>query len=474
MKRKEKILQFLLMLALVVFVASCGKDDDDDDDNDDNDNPPALESKIYGIAKSGISYENLEGATISVATGEKDLSEDIQVGSDGSFEFPQVGQGTYIVTITFPSYHTMFADSVVLSDDPVYLAFLPVPDSITTPVGALSGIVFDESGLPVEGCSIGLSAEDETITNGYFTSTTSNSNGEFFIGAIPTLSSGGIEIPAFKLRILKDGYLAKVVHNIKVHENQLTTLNTTITEGTGDYNTLFSENFENGMGTWTSSGMWHVQANSAIYNQAYPTYVKLAPDDESDGAIPNAYEGTKAAWYGETETGNFMGVQEEYDDTLSGGTGVTENSGKIISPAIDLSDVASASVNFWSWFEIESVNPNEYGYDIMQIEVVIAGMEDTTIIGKLNPYQDPILEDRAAIPFTSGGFNKAPIWTYLEYDLSEYAGSQIHLVFRFMTNDGLYNGFRGWLVDNIMVTDMPVETKNKTYDPKKHIGRDGQ
>jgi hypothetical protein len=69
---------------------------------------------------------------------------------------------------------------------------------------------------------------------------------------------------------------------------------------------------------------------------------------------------------------------------------------------------------------------------------------------------DPTLPERDPIPFTSGGFNAPPVWRTAYADLSAFAGVNIRLVFTFDTVDGLYNGFRGWLIDDVVVSDEPV------------------
>jgi hypothetical protein len=174
-----------------------------------------------------------------------------------------------------------------------------------------------------------------------------------------------------------------------------------------------------------------------------------------------------AAWYGQESTGSFIGEASIGQSVGSGGTGTSSNMGYMMSPEISLAGLSQASLSFWAWFEIESVNPNESGFDIMEIYVhEVGGSEES--IGRLNPYSDPILDNRAALPFTSGGFNKAPVWLNVEYDLTPYVGKTIKLKFEFRTVDSLYNGFRGWLVDNVLVTDkapLKAANANKVYGP---------
>jgi hypothetical protein len=100
------------------------------------------------------------------------------------------------------------------------------------------------------------------------------------------------------------------------------------------------------------------------------------------------------------------------------------------------------------------------------MEVMVLQNPDTTQItslGRLNPYSDPILDNREAIPYTSGGFNIAPVWKFEQFDLSPFIGQSIRLRFEFRTIDYLYNGFRGWFIDNIKVTTDAVKSSGIPY-----------
>jgi len=195
---------------------------------------------------------------------------------------------------------------------------------------------------------------------------------------------------------------------------------------------------------------------------------------------------------------------------MSGGSH-TNNRGTLISPLIEIGDV-NATLKFNTWWEIESVNPNTNGYDLLEIYVVeenkdyntticssktdwlnsnknsimdeffasdwgdlmktnLANMqysincgkngdniEKGDLLRKLNPAIDPAGEfsdpaDRAKIPFTSAGFNRKAIWNTEEFDLSKYRGKNIRIKFVFDTKDDFYNTFRGWMIDDLKVFD---------------------
>ena len=211
--------------------------------------------------------------------------------------------------------------------------------------------------------------------------------------------------------------------------------------------------------------LWNLHSQGAgLVNQAFTDgNVLMAPDDSTAGAVPDPMT-QGACWYGGSvdgmaETGNFLGEKEvsESDEVLDGGTSITDNSGSIVSPMIDLTGVvAPVSISFDTWWEIESVNPNENGYDIMALEVSTDSGVTWFTLAKLNPYSDPVESgvERDPIPFSNRGYNKAPAWLHQEaISLDEFAGSQIQLRFTFRTQDELYNGFRGWMIDNVRITD---------------------
>jgi hypothetical protein len=463
MKKLNYLLLLLLSFALVV---SACKKDDDDDDNQPN---PSGEYKISGYSQDAVNFTHMAGALIVVT--DQNGGQVAQVNTDGSGNYLVTGlsAGTYTVAVAKDGYQPQVASNVILGasvPQEAFVGFMPVDVSVTVPVGALCGLVFDASGNPLANASVAISAEDETLTNGYFASVMSDGSGKFAIGAIPLeANKKGDPIPAFKLKVIKGNYI-DVIHNIVIAQNALIVKNVNLVNQNVPGNTIFTDGFES-MPAWTFEGFWHVQPNAMIMNSnVTDEYVKLAPNDNTAGYIPNAYSGGNCAWYGEASTGSFIGVAVQ-QDPWSGGTSESSNMGSMTSPVINLTSVNEASLSFWSWFEIESVNPNEYGFDIMEIFVIELG-GDTYSLGRLNPYSDPIIEDRAALPFTSGGFNKAPLWVNVEYDLSAYVGKDIQLKFEFRTIDNLFNGFRGWFVDDVLVTDKaPLKAANagKVYGP---------
>ena len=227
----------------------------------------------------------------------------------------------------------------------------------------------------------------------------------------------------------------------------------TFTAFVGDF---FSDGFEAAEPAWSPSPLWNrstlkTEGGGSIFNSAFPAYVSLGSGDASSGALPAPFSGSFALWYGSPGTGNFIGTQVSGDGLLSGGTSTTSNSGDAQSPTFSIPASAPAAVlRFDTWFEIEGVNPD--GFDIMSIWVKEGVTE--TFVGALNPSSAPV--GQADKPFTTTGYNLAPAWQEKAFDLSSFKGTTISLIFRFDTRDAAYNGFRGWVIDNVKVNTDPL------------------
>ena len=215
---------------------------------------------------------------------------------------------------------------------------------------------------------------------------------------------------------------------------------------------IFSFEEETG---WAGTGFWHrstLTTNPPIVNGAFPTYVStFDPPSTPGGTLPAPFAGTWVSWYGEEADGNYIGTQLPDDGAGSGGTSTAANSGSWTSPTFFVPAGGTATLRFNTWWEIEGVNPATF--DVMRVSIYDLNSATTTLLGVLNPAADPTSPtDRRAMPFTSGGFNTAPVWVEIPHVVSAFAGKQVRLIFEFDTRDALYNGFRGWVVDNIRIT----------------------
>ena len=158
---------------------------------------------------------------------------------------------------------------------------------------------------------------------------------------------------------------------------------------------------------------------------------------------------------------SYMGKEVSSDTLKGGGTSKLPegHSGAVVSPSIFIQPTANPELRFKSWFEIEGENPDKTGFDKMLVLIAHGTSLSNPIEGDqvllLNPFADPVVKDKNDKPYTSAGFNKVPIWVPYAVDLSAYVNSWIKIVFVFDTVDNQYNGFRGWMIDDVIIVNKP-------------------
>ena len=157
----------------------------------------------------------------------------------------------------------------------------------------------------------------------------------------------------------------------------------------------YTYNFEKGAEGWEGSGMWHIVGEKSQYR--------------------NANSGVSSFWYGSDLKGN-------YD---SG----TANSGRLVSPPINLKGAGKATMTLWYWYQTESAGKL---YDQRFVMVREVGKLDWTELEQLSG--DPMEE-----------------WVQKTYDLSPYKGKVIEVSFYFDMSDELANDYRGWYIDDVEV-----------------------
>jgi len=246
-------------------------------------------------------------------------------------------------------------------------------------------------------------------------------------------------------------------------ENKVSAMLPSFDEPKANQAVIFQDDLEGGAPGWTAEGFWHLVTNpqniAVLHsggvapddspNDINPDLVTL-PDLDIDGNawLPSAHSGSHVFWYGVDDNGTFIDDPFNLDiqTAKNGGNSTAANEGSVTTPTIDLTAVAEASLGFWTWWEIEGVDA--HAFDMMYIQVSVDGGEFQTI-GQLNPIND--VDNLPEQNYSSGGSFAPPIWINPQFDLSQFAGYQIQVRFLFQTVDELYNGFRGWMFDDITV-----------------------
>jgi hypothetical protein len=158
--------------------------------------------------------------------------------------------------------------------------------------------------------------------------------------------------------------------------------------------------------------------------------------------IDNTGASVDGLWHLSTGRGNQSG--HSADDSLYFGTGegangggnydVGDTAGRIVSPVIDLSSLASAELSFNYFLNVEPFQ----GTDFARVQVARDGGSFQTIASKGDGLN--------VVP------NSAPSWRSATLDLTPYAGSEIQIQFDFDTLDSSFNTLEGWYVDDVVVS----------------------
>ncbi len=166
--------------------------------------------------------------------------------------------------------------------------------------------------------------------------------------------------------------------------------------------------FEADTSGWEADGMWHVVDDSSPY--------------------PNSHSGTHSWWYGQDATG-------DYDTGAS-------NSGSLTSPPIYIPDTGYY-LRFNYWYETETQGTD---YDRRCVQV--------------SSDNAPFVELYCLSDDGTGWWHSSPA-----IDLSDFAGQIIRIQFNFDTVDELYNGFRGWYVDDFKISNTPPPSCSDVNEP---------
>jgi hypothetical protein len=161
------------------------------------------------------------------------------------------------------------------------------------------------------------------------------------------------------------------------------------------------DTFETGAPGWTATGLWHLADNSAC-------------------ASPGFSSPTRAFYYGRDATCNYA-------------TGVT-NSGSLTSPPVW--GITSSSVLAFDHFrQVESFAGS---FDRTTVDIIRSNGVATTVFS---------LDSRN--PSTLAWLPSPNI------SLASFAGDTIRVRFNFNTVDAGANAFRGWFIDDVVVTAAP-------------------
>lgn len=181
---------------------------------------------------------------------------------------------------------------------------------------------------------------------------------------------------------------------------------------------IWAEDFESGLGDWTATSLWHLEAEAA------PCGSEIAPFPSSSHA---AYFGNAFCTYTDT-TGTVSGTLD-------------------LNAPISLMAGTSPVLSFWTYEQTECGSTSICSYDHRVIQISTdSGLSWTNI-------------------YTGGVEN---VWHPIVLDISAYENNDVLLRFYFDTIDNIGNGYFGWMVDDVQITineviTVPAPVENVIY-----------
>ncbi len=457
---------------------------------------PGGESAIAGEVFNAVTKQAVNGSTVTITNtggGGNPLPYTV---TDGTY-FVTVQAGTYNVKTVHSSYFAQdtIYDVNVPPETTVYVCFGLVPKYLDDPdeaMASISGHIRDSvSGDPIVGAQATL--DGGSATGGVIQARVVDEHGHYCFYAVPTYQQDNWTVHAYH-----PAYIPEDLDDIPSQKNKSTpqvdfdlvpltqdaVWRETFEEGSSNvgtqqdwyYDSVNTESWPGGSGVTTyhdthrnSDILWRVwdPISDPVQDLFYANGIcQIPPDDTSDGYIAEPYEGHRYMMYcediddspgsPEPHTGSFI---DEWSGSTSGGGTSTNgyNAGWAKTGPIDLSGFDELTLTTQNWWDIEAVDPS-IQYDALDILISTDDVHWDRL-DRLNPLAEPIPDSgNWSKAYTSAGFNMAPIWSPSLIDISEYGGnSEVWLRFDFDTRDPLYNGFRGWMVDDCVIWPYSTE-----------------
>ncbi|MBN1827140.1 MAG: T9SS type A sorting domain-containing protein [Candidatus Eisenbacteria bacterium] len=212
----------------------------------------------------------------------------------------------------------------------------------------------------------------------------------------------------------------------------------------------YRENFEVADSLrWEMRGGWHRTAAPETVQVAPAVRESLVTLSE-DGWWPAAAEGNACLVAADESTGTYVAPWDPAAQSAgNGGTSLAARRDTAWTPVIFAPPGREVRIRFRTWWEVESVGigSTDWMYVEFSDDSGAAYTPLATVIGTSYP---PSPEDD--VPITSGGYGEPGVWEEKVYSCSTGAEGEIRFRFIFDTADPNRNGFRGWFVDDFVVS----------------------
>jgi Carboxypeptidase regulatory-like domain len=437
---------------------------------------------ISGIVRNGSSIG-------PVVSGANVWTENSYTASDslGNYTLTDVPPGNTAIYASAIGY-ALFQDTVNVIDSPTATIKNIVLAPLSSSLGNIAGFVGSRS-IPFQPIS-GARVSASDMGNVMFTYT--DQNGAYtlyglrvgvpiqvmavaahYAGSIEavTISTPGSTVNAdtFKLPFISSTY-PSIYYDFSYGAQGFTA--TSYSPASAVYGDLWNLTSVNSDTTQNTQDLYNTVQASQTRKVKLPMFNATVADDR----LPAKHDGSSGSyfWCGQylpvTGEGSYIGVQFDTDirttESFTGGISNTDYMSQVndlFMPVVDLSGYLNATLSFWTWWEIEGKAPAT-GYDIMDISVSTNPNDLTPIwtsLGHLNPVDDPIQSPASSNEsYTSGGYNTPGQWVQHNIDISQFVGKKIQVRFEFDAGDNKYNGYRGWIIDDVGISFEAIGTQS--------------
>jgi len=123
-----------------------------------------------------------------------------------------------------------------------------------------------------------------------------------------------------------------------------------------------------------------------------------------------------------------------------------DDSNSRLTGAFDLSEVDTATLNYWTWYDIES--DWDYGY----VEISTDEGKTWTILQSPHSATDNPSGNAYGPGYTGLSGKNGPAWLEESIDISDYAGQETLIRFEYVTDDAVNRP--GWTIDDISIPEI--------------------
>ncbi len=134
-----------------------------------------------------------------------------------------------------------------------------------------------------------------------------------------------------------------------------------------------------------------------------------------------------------------------------------DDSSASLTQAFDLREVANATLNFWTWHDLEE----DFDYAYVQVSTD-GGTTWTPLRGQSTTNTNPNGNSFGHAYTSQSGSGSSAEWIEERIDLSPYAGQEVLVRFQYVTDDAVNNP--GMLIDDVSIPEIGYSTDFETDD----------